>query len=307
MLSPKFTVQATESQAGYARLTIEPLEKGFGHTLGVGLRRVLLSSIEGAAVTKVYIEGVQHQFSTLEGMKEDITEFVLNLKQLYFRLDGSDDEVVLKLDIAGPATVTGKDIALQGGVHLANPDQVLAILSDKKHRLTAEITVKKGMGYDPAADRPSTTLGEIPVDAAFSPVRKVAYKIEATRVGRRTDFDKLIMDIWTNGTIEPKESLEHASKILVGYYKQIFDPIVVDLPKEVTLEDRIEDESLKLTVEELDLPTRIANALRKGGYETVRDLSRAKKDEVAKVKNLGGKSVDSVAAALAQKGLSFAE
>jgi DNA-directed RNA polymerase subunit alpha len=286
---------------------IEPLEKGYGHTLGVGLRRVLLSSIEGAAVNKVYIDSVQHQFSTLEGMSQDVTEFVLNLKQLNFRIDGDEEEVVVKVDLQGPATVTGKDVILPSNVYLANPDQELAVLADKKSQLRAEITIGKGMGYDPAADRPSTTLGEIPVDAAYSPVRKVAYKIEATRVGRRTDYDKLIMDVSTNGTIDPQEALEQASRILVGYYQQVFDPIVVDLPKEVTLEDRIEDESLRLTVEELDLPTRIANALRKGGYETVRDLTKAPKDEVAKVKNLGGKSVDSVAVALEQKGLSFAD
>jgi DNA-directed RNA polymerase subunit alpha len=307
MLKPTFTITAQDESDDYAKLIIEPLEQGYGHTLGVSLRRALLSSIEGAAITRVSIDGVQHQFSTLEGMAEDITEFILNLKQLNFRLDGQEEEVELTIEGKGPGTVTGSNINLPANAYLANPDQVLAVLSDKKSSLRAKIIVSRGLGYSPASDRPTKTIGEIPVDAAFSPVKKVAYKIEATRVGRRTDFDKLIMQVWTDGTVKPLELLQRAGKILVAHFTQIFDPVVVDTPKEVSLEDRIENEVLKLTVEELDLPTRIANALRKGGYETVKDLTLAAEPEIAKVKNLGGKSVETIADALKQKDLTFAE
>ncbi len=309
MLKPAFTItqEKDNESKNSAQLIIEPLEKGYGHTLGVSLRRVLLSSIEGAAVTKISIEGVQHQFTTLKGMKEDITEFILNTKLLSFIIDGDEKEVIVKLKAKGPAIVTGHDLQLPPNVKLANPDQVLAQLADNKTSLSAELTVSKGVGYSPASERPSSVLGEIPVDASFSPIKKVAYKIEATRVGRRTDFDKLIMNVTTDGTVDAKDALVEAAKILVAHYNQIISPVEVELPKETTLEDRIENEVLRLTVEELDLPTRIANALRKGGYKTVKDLTNATKEEIAKVKNLGEKSVDTVAAALAQKELSFKE
>lgn len=304
MLQPNFTVASEAIEQDHARLTIEPLEKGYGHTLGVSLRRVLLSSIEGAAVTKVRIDGVQHQFSTLEGMREDVVEFILNLKQLRFSLDNNQDEVIAKLNVKGPATVTGKDIVLPAGVTLANPEQELSILSGKKN-LVAEITISRGLGYSLASEQSVSTLGDIPVDASFSPINRVAYKVEATRVGRRTDFDKLILDVWTDGTLEARDALDRAAKILVAHYKQVFDPIVVE---EVEAEPELspaENEVMRLTVEELDLPTRIANALRKGGYATVKELCKADNDSIAKVKNLGEKSVDIVIAALHQKGLSL--
>lgn len=304
MLQPTFTVTAQDERDTYARLVLEPLEKGYGHSLGVSLRRVLLTSIESAAVVRVRVAHVQHQFSTLKGMKEDVTELILNIKQLNFKLDDMD-EVVVKLDVTGPGEVTGNDLVLPPGVSLSNPDQLLAVLSDGKSNLSVEMTIQKGMGYSPASDRTSSSLGDIPVDAVFSPVTKVAYKVEQTRVGRLTDFDKLIMDVHTDGTIKPQEALERAAEIMVAHYNQILDPVVVEAPKETTLEDRIENEVLKLTVEELDLPTRIANALRKGGYKTVKDLTEAKRSLVAKVKNLGEKSVDSVGDALKQKGLDF--
>lgn len=307
MLQPTFLITTQEEKEGYAQLALEPLEKGYGHTLGVSLRRVLLSSIEGSAPTKIIIEGIQHQFSTLEGMKEDVTELLLNVKQLNFHLEGDEDEVLVKLDIKGPARVTGADLNLPPQVTLVNPDQYLAELTTKRANLAFELTISKGRGYTLSSDHPSETIGEIPLDSAFSPVTKVAYKVEATRVGRRTDYDKLIMDIWTDGTIKPQTALEKAAQILVSHFKQVYEPVVVETPKEETLKDRIENEVLKLTVEELDLPTRIANALRKGGYATVKDLSQASQEEISKVKNLGGKSVQSIADALAQKELSFKE
>ncbi len=303
MLQPNFTVATEAIDANHARLTIEPLEKGYGHTLGVSLRRVLLTSIEGSAVTKVRIDGIQHQFSSLEGMREDVVEFILNLKQLRFNLE-NETEVIVKLDAKGPKTVTGADLSLPAGVTLSNPDQELAILSGKKN-LSAEITVSRGLGYALASEQTVTTLGDIPVDASFSPITRVAYKVEATRVGRRTDFDKLIIETWTDGTIEAKDALDRAAKILVAHFKQIYDPIIVEAVEVEPELSPAENEVLRLTVEELDLPTRIANALRKGGYATVKDLCKADNDSIAKVKNLGEKSVDIVVAALSQKGLSL--
>lgn len=303
MLQPNFTVATEAIDANHARLTIEPLEKGYGHTLGVSLRRVLLTSIEGSAVTKVRIDGIQHQFSSLEGMREDVVEFILNLKQLRFNLE-NETEVIVKLDAKGPKTVTGADLSLPAGVTLSNPDQELAILSGKK-TLSAEITVSRGLGYALASEQTVTTLGDIPVDASFSPITRVAYKVEATRVGRRTDFDKLIIETWTDGTIEAKDALDRAAKILVAHFKQIYDPIIVEAVEVEPELSPAENEVLRLTVEELDLPTRIANALRKGGYATVKDLCKADNDSIAKVKNLGEKSVDIVVAALSQKGLSL--
>lgn len=304
MLQPTFTVAIEVLEGNHSRLMIEPLEKGYGHTMGVSLRRVLLTSIEGAAVTKVRIDGIRHQFSSLDGMREDIVEFVLNLKQLRFHVE-NDEDVMIRLEAKGPTTVTGKNIQLPAGVTLANPEIELAVLSDKNAKLAAEITVSKGRGYSPASERVVETLGDIPVDAAFSPIRRVAYKVEATRVGRRTDFDKLILDVWTDGTIEAKEMLEKAAKILVAHFKQIFDPIIVEVAETEPSLSPAENEVLRLTVEELDLPTRIANALRKGGYATVKDLITADRDSVAKVKNLGEKSVDIVIAALEQKNLTL--
>jgi DNA-directed RNA polymerase subunit alpha len=304
MLQPTFTVAQEAIEGNHSRLVIEPLEKGYGHTMGVGLRRVLLSSIEGAAVTKVHIDGIQHQFSSLEGMREDVVDFVLNLKQLRFNIE-KDEEVIVRIDAKGPVTVTGADITLPAGVTLANPEQELAVLSDKNTKLVAEITISKGRGYSLASERTVDTLGDIPVDASFSPIQRVAYKVEATRVGRRTDFDKLILDIWTDGTIDAKDALDRAANILVAHFNQIVNPVIVEAPQVEPTLSPAENEVMRLTVEELDLPTRIANALRKGGYATVKDLVNADRESIAKVKNLGEKSVDIVLAAMQQKNVTL--
>lgn len=305
MLQATFTITPQDERDDYSRFIIEPLEKGYGNTLGVSLRRTLLTSIEGAAVTSVSINGVQHQYSGLNGMKEDVVEFILNLKQLNVSITDEEQEAVIKLSATGPGQVTAKDITLPPNVNISNTDLVLATLADKKSKLQAEITVSKGRGYLLTGEQEAESIGVIPVDASFSPIKRVAYKVEATRVGRRTDFDRLILDIWTNGSIDPREAVERAAKILVNHFKQVFDPVIVEVEPEKTLEDRIEDEVYKLTVEELDLPTRIANALRKGGYKTVKDLTQATPEDIAKVKNLGEKSVTTVSKALEKKGVTL--
>lgn len=304
MNQPNFAMKVAAEKQGFATIEFEPLEKGYGQTLGNALRRVLLSSLPGAAITKVKIDGINHQFTTLDGMSEDIVEFILNLKQV--RVSSTSAEpVTLHLDVKGPKDINAGMIEVDPAVTIVNPDQHLAILAAKSS-LSVEFTVEQGMGYSMADERKSGVIGVIPLDALFSPIEKVSFKVEATRVGRRTDFDKLVMSIWTNGTISAKEAVEEAAKVLVQQFTQVFNPIVAETAEGIVMPTYSkQDEMLRLTVEELDLPTRIANALRKGGYKTVADLTNSKKADIAKVKNLGGKSIEIVEEALAKKGLTL--
>ncbi len=307
MLDPKFAVTVQEEKDGYSKLAIEPLKQGFGHTLGNALRRVLLTSLPGAAITSIKISGVQHQFSSLEGLNEDIVQLILKIKTLRFKLDENTDKVVVKLEATGPGEVKASDINLPVGVEITNPDTVIANLADKKNKLSMEMTVEKGLGYSLAEERKSSTIGVIPVDALFSPIKRVNPTVQSTRVGRRTDFDKLILEIWTDGSISAKDALDQASTILIEHLQQVIDPSDVAPTSTQKTESQYPNETLSLTVEELDLPTRIANALRKGGYKTVSDLTGANKDDIAKVKNLGERSVHLVENALSQKGVSLSE
>lgn len=303
MISPTFKIKTEKEEKGYARFALEPLEQGYGQTLGNSLRRCLLSSMPGAAITRIKIDSVKHQFSTLEGMKEDIVELILNIKQIRVIYKG-EGEAKLTLNVKGSKEIKAGDIETPAEVKIVNKDLVLAKLTDKKAVFKAEFWVSSGFGYSPAEERKTATLGIIPVDAAFSPVIRVNYNVETTRVGRRTDLDKLIMDIWTNGTIKPKDALDESAKILVGYFEQVYNPKIEpeEEPKLVITQD---NETLKLTVEELNLPTRIANALRKSGYATVKDLTEGSKKDIAKVKNLGGKSVEVIMEKLKEKNLSL--
>lgn len=302
-MNPSFNVTEENAHGNAAQIAIEPLEQGYGNTLGNALRRVLLSSLPGYAITKVRINGVDHQFSSLEGMKEDVVELILNLKELRIKSD-STSAGTLKLEVKGPKEVTAADIEAEGGFEVVNTDHYLASLSSGKS-LKVEMTVEPGVGYAMANDRKDVSLGEIAVDALFSPVVKVAYKVEATRVGRRTDFDRILLDIETNGTIQPIEAVKQAAQILARQFTQVYSPTLpTEVKEEISLSPE-EAEVLRLTVEELDLPTRIANALRKGGFKTVGDLTGAPRDTVAKVKNLGGKSVDLIDEALKKKGVSL--
>lgn len=301
---PTFTTKVENNTPTTATIIFEPLESGYGHTLGNALRRVLLSSLNGAALTSVRIEGVDHQFTAVEGVSEDILEITLNLKQVRIKAD-REGEGVVRLSVNGPKTVTAADLSPEAGFSVVNPDQLIATLA-KGSKLEMELTVASGMGYQLADDQ-LAELGRVSLDAKFSPVMRVNYKVEATRVGRRTDFDKLIMEVVTDGTILPEDATHKAAEILVKQFSQIVSPVVVEEPEQVTNVSPEEAEVLRLTVEELDLPTRIANALRKGGFRTVGDLAGAPKMAVAKVKNLGEKSVDVVNAALEKKGVSLGE
>ncbi|MFC1727553.1 DNA-directed RNA polymerase subunit alpha [Patescibacteria group bacterium] len=300
MTEPVFQIKKVKETKDFGEFVIEPLKQGYGHTLGTSLRRVLLGDMPGTAVSQVRISGVKHQFSTLKGLKEDIVDFILNLKQLQVSHQG-EKPVKLSLEATGPGKVKAAQIKVPAGVEVANKDLVLANLADKKSRLKAEIVVEKGFGYSPAESRKSDKLGVIPVDASFSPIRSVNYRVEETRVGRRTDLDRLILEISTNGTIKPSQALKEASKSLLAYFQQAVTP--KKAPKVKKEKPLASSTVLELTVEELELPTRIANALRKGGYGTLGKLVAASQVDLSKVKNLGEKSIKIVEAALAQKGV----
>lgn len=305
MTQPTFSIQAQDETVGFATLVFEPLERGYGQTLGNALRRVLLSSLPGFAITSIKIDGISHQFSTLEGMSEDIVEFILNVKQIRLR-STTMEPVTLTLDAKGPGAVTAADLTVSSGaVEVVNKDLHLATLSGKSS-LSVEMTAETGMGYSMAEERKSSSIGVIPVDALFSPIEKVSFKVESTRVGRRTDFDKLIMNLWTNGSIDPKTAVEEAAKLLVAQFTQVYSPVAAPTDQtQVAPSYSKQDEVMKLTVEELDLPTRIANALRKGGFKTVGDIMASSKSEISKVKNLGGKSIEIVEEAVSKKGLTL--
>lgn len=298
-----FETKAEKEKEGYAKFVITPLPQGYGLTLGNSLRRVLLASLPGAVITNARISGVKHQFSTLKGMKEDIVEFILNLKKVRFVYDG-DKPVKASLKAEGPGEITAKDIEVESTVKVVNSDQILAVLS-KDAKLSAKFEIESGVGYSPADDRATGEVGLIPLDASFSPIRRVNYKVEETRVGRLTNYDKLTLEIWTDGGIAPKDALMKASKILISYFTQIVEP------KKVEKEKEEEEDGLgpigRLSVEEINLPTRVANALVKAGYETVEHLVYAKKDDLVKVRNLGEKSVKIIEAALGEKDLKFKE
>lgn len=303
MTEPLFEVKIEQRKKDYARLVISPLEQGYGHTLGNSLRRVLLTSLTGAAITSVRISGIKHQFSTIKGMKEDFVQLLLNLKKVALAYEG-DKAVSATLSVKGPGEVRAKDIEVDPRVSIANPELVLVTLN-KGAKLEAKMDIEAGSGHSLAEDRVTGEIGLIPLDASFSPVVRVNYRVEETRVGRLTNYDKLILEVWTDGSLKPKEALIEASKILVSYFNQIVSP------KRVVRKKKKEEVGLgpvgKLSVEEIGLPTRVANALVKAGYETVEALAAAKRENLIKVRNLGEKSIKIIMAALGEKGVKLAE
>ncbi len=299
-----FSVKEGKSGEGFGEFVIEPLEQGYGHTLGNALRRVMLTSIPGAAVTSVKISGVRHKFSTLPGLRENIIDLLLNIKELNFRLLASKTESSVKLSVKGPKKILASHLELPEDVEVINKDHYIGSLSDKKAKLDMEITVQKGFGYSLAEDRKISTIGVIPTDAVFTPVRRVNFEVSATRVGRRTDLDKLLLQVWTNGVVTPKEALEGAAKILASYFMQIYEPKAIELDKSLT-DKSISDSVLKLTIDELDLPTRIYNSLRNGGIETLGQLLDTAKKELMSMRNMGTKSIMVIEEKLREKGLSL--
>ncbi len=302
MNNPFFEIKEEEKKAEYSRFSITPLETGYGATLGTALRRVLLTSLTGAAITNARIAGVKHQFSTIKGAKEDVVDFLLNLKKVRVSYNG-DKPTTVTLKSTGPGEVKAGDIQTGGEVTVANTNLVLATLNEGSS-LDVTMEVATGQGYSPAEERATGEIGLIPLDASFSPIVRVNYKVEETRVGRVTNYDKLVMEIWTDGTIEAKDALTKAATILVSYFNQVVNPAAVS-EKQVEVRDDLGPQG-KLSVEEIGLPTRVANALMKSGYESVDDLSKVKKEELAKVRNLGEKSVKVIVDALAEKNITLA-
>ncbi len=290
---------------------IEPLDRGFGYTFGNSLRRVLLSSLEGAAVTSVKLEGVAHEFTTLPGVREDVTDLILNLKNLICRLHGESPEVEVRLAKKGPGTVTAADIEAPADLELLNPELEIANLSDKG-KLEITLTIGRGRGYVPAELNrgPEHTIGVIPIDSIFSPVRRVSYDVEAARVGQRTDYDKLRLDIHTDGSLDPRQAIGQAAEILIRQLA-IFTDIErmegfgeagsggADTPAEISLAHGMEN----FPIEELELGVRSYNCLKRVGIETIGDLVVKSEGELAAIPNFGKKSIEEVKETLATHGL----
>jgi DNA-directed RNA polymerase subunit alpha len=295
-----------EEEADRQRFGIGPLEPGFGHTLGNSLRRTLLSSIPGAAVTQVRFDDALHEFTTLPGVKEDVTDIILNLKDIVLRMDG-DDPVTLRLDVRGPVTVTAGDTQLPPEVEILNPGLHLATLNGYG-RLAADITVEKGRGYVSAdRNKRSSTIGVIPVDSIFSPVRRVAFTVEPTRVEQSTDFDQLVLDVETDGSISPREALASAAATLgrlVGLVAEMSDqPQALELGDVRTATAGSPD--LDLPIEDLDLSERPRNCLKRAQVNTVGELVDRSPDDLLAITNFGQKSLDEVLQKLDERGLSL--
>jgi DNA-directed RNA polymerase subunit alpha len=309
---PKIAGEDAEDNKG--TFTIEPLDKGFGYTFGNSLRRVLLSSLGGAAITSVRIEGVAHEFSTIPGLKEDVTDLVLNLKDVVVRMHTDADEVETPLVATGPGEVKAKDIDLPAGVEILNPEAPIATL-EKKTKLEMYLTIGRGRGYSQADENKSEdqAIGVIPIDSIFSPIRRTSYAVDSARVGQRTDFDKLVLDIETDGSIEPGSALREAAEILIKSLAIFTD---ADRVEELTSRDGADvadavfsavpaAEGDDRLIEELEIGVRAYNCLKRAGIQTVGDLVQRSESELNAIPNFGKRSTEEVIEALAALGLSL--
>ncbi len=304
---PKIECVEVSEDNRYGKFVVEPLERGFGTTLGNSLRRVLLSSLPGVAVVSVKIEGILHEFSTIPGVVEDVTEIILNLKGLSAQMHTTEQKVVT-LNITGPATVTAGDIYVDSEVEILNPDLHICTVNEDGS-LYMEITLDKGRGYVSAERNKAfgQPVGVIPVDSIFTPIEKVNYFVEDTRVGKQTDFDKLTMEIWTNGSIKPEEAQSLAAKIINEHMKLFIDLTdeVGDVEIMVEKDEDDKEKVLDMTIEELDLTVRSFNCLKRAGINTVSELVQHSEEDMMKVRNLGRKSLTEVQQKLAALGHSL--
>jgi DNA-directed RNA polymerase subunit alpha len=314
---PRISSESVDDNRG--SFTIEPLDRGFGYTFGNSLRRVLLSSLAGAAVTSVRIEGVAHEFSTIRGVKEDVTDIVLNLKGIVCRMHSDATEIEAPLVVTGPGEITAKDIDLPSGVEILNPDAHIATL-EKKTKLEVYLTIGRGRGYRPAEENksPDQPIGVIPIDSIFSPVRRVAYNVEQARVGQKTDFDKLTLDIETDGSIDPPAALREAAEILISQLAIFTDPDRVTEIRDMHMPGALEpgigagvggnnarqpNAMDDILIEELELGVRSYNCLKRAGIQTVGDLVTKTESELNAIPNFGKKSIDEVIETLHARGL----
>lgn len=303
--SPRMTYEPVSDTLG--RFEVEPLDRGFGHTFGNSLRRVLLSSLEGAAVTSVRFEGVQHEFTTIPGIREDVTDIILNLRELVCRLHGEVGEIEVELSSAGPGTVTAGDISMPADLEVLNPELELANL-ESGARLDMILTIARGRGYVPAEQNkgPTTTIGVIPVDSNFSPVVRVRYEVTAARVGQRTDFDKLLLEVQTDGSTDPRSALSAAAGTLITRLALFADPETTQLLGEPVDEEPPAGGGMHdIMIEELELGVRSYNCLKRVGVETIGDLIAKTEGELSAIPNFGKKSIEEVKENLAQHNLSL--
>ena len=301
--STKPKIEFAELSDTYGKFIVEPLERGFGVTLGNALRRILLSSISGAAVTSVKIENVLHEFSTIPGVVEDVTQVILNLKELSLKLH-SEKPKLLRMDVRGKKDVVAGDLQPDAEVEILNPDLHIATLDGKNAHLTMELVVERGKGYVPAERHRKSehVIGVIPIDSVFSPIQKVNYVVDDTRVGHATDYDRLILEVWTDGSIRPEEALQESARLLNDCFRLFVGTAVAP---EVAVGPQV-DETNKLAtmpIEELDLSVRPYNCLKRAGINTLGDLLQRTEEEVVNVKNFGRKSLDEVKEKLAALGL----
>ena len=305
----KPNIHKIEETDNFGKFVVEPLERGYGTTLGNSLRRVMLASLPGAAITSIQIDGVLHEFSTVDGVTEDVTQIILNLKKVALKIDG-DDAKDLEVDVKGPAEVTAADIQGDGDVSVLNPDLHLATAADGAE-LHIKMTADKGHGYSSADDNKAnmdmSAIGVLPIDSIYTPIDRVNYTVENTRVGQSNDYDKLTLDVWTNGSLTPTDAISLAAKILNDHLAMF-----VNLTEEaqttqvmVEREETRQEKVLDKTIEELDLSVRSYNCLKRADIQTVKDLTERTELDMMKVRNLGQKSLDEIKLKLAVLGVGF--
>lgn len=306
---PKIETVEISNDLKYGKFVVEPLERGYGTTLGNSLRRILLSSLPGAAITSIQIDGVLHEFSTIEGVIEDVASIILNLKKLALKIY-SDEEKVIEIDFSGEGVITAADIMHDSDVEVLNPDLYIATVAKNGH-LRMRMHAQRGRGYTPADQnkREDLPIGVIPIDSIYTPVSRVNFTVENTRVGQSSDFDKLSLDVWTDGSIGPKEAISLGAKILTEHLN-IFVGLTDEAKTAEIMVEKEEDQKekvLEMTIEELDLSVRSYNCLKRAGINTVLELANKSEDDMMKVRNLGRKSLEEVKAKLEELGLGLRE
>ncbi|MGA8941518.1 MAG: DNA-directed RNA polymerase subunit alpha [Thermoactinomyces sp.] len=304
---PKIEAVEISDDNRYGKFVVEPLERGYGTTLGNSLRRILLSSLPGAAVNSIQIDGVLHEFSTIPGVVEDTTEIILNLKQLALKIH-SDEEKVLEIDVEGAGEVTAGDIRADSDVEILNPDLHIATLAEDG-RLHIRMTANRGRGYVPAErnKREDQPIGVIPIDSIYTPIERVNYRVENTRVGQVTNYDKLMLEVWTNGSLGPDEAVSLGAKILTEHL-MLFVGLNREAQEAEIMVEKEEDQKekvMEMTIEELDLSVRSYNCLKRAGINTVQELTQKTEEDMMKVRNLGRKSLEEVQEKLSELGLSL--
>lgn len=303
----KPNITTVDQDSNYGKFIIEPLERGYGTTLGNSLRRVLLSSLPGSAVSYIQIDGVLHEFATIPGVLEDVTQIVLNVKKLALK-SFSESTKLIEIDVEGPARVTAADLKVDSDITVLNPNQYIATVAEGG-RFHMNVAINQGRGYVPAVQNKSSEMpiGVIPVDSLFSPVDRVNYQVESTRVGHRNDLDKLTMEVWTNGSILPNDAMSVAAKILTEHLNAVVD-MSLDMKLDdvmIEKEETKHEQTLEMSIEELDLSVRSYNCLKRAGINTVQDLTNKTESEMMRVKNLGRKSLEEVKNKLTDFGLSL--